>query len=73
MFNTYEQLAKKLAKIMDKDETYKMADLPKLMAKSGEAAMSSAMNAELAKELRDLGFKIEESYIKRFESFEGKN
>jgi hypothetical protein len=74
MFNgdTYRNLAKKIAKIMNKEEKYTVADLPKLLAKSGEAAMHSQQNALIADELREMGYKIEESYIKRFESFSGK-
>lgn len=64
----YRAIAKKLAKDMNKDVSYKKSDLPKMLAKADFAAMHSKQHDLIIDELKDMGFKIEESLM-RFESF----
>jgi len=69
MIGDFDGMAKKVAKNMDKEKTYKVAEIPKLLAKADLAVMHSRDNATVIEILKTMGYKIEESYIKRFESF----
>lgn len=67
--NFHKSVANKLAKIMDKEKSYKMLDIPKLLAQADFAVMHSKDQKEIVQELQEMGFNISESKMMDFDSF----
>lgn len=69
MYNVNQNIAKKVSTTLDKEVTYKKSDIPKLLAKANIAAQHSRDNEEIIEELQDMGYKIVENKIYKFNEF----
>lgn len=69
MNDFHKSVANKLAKIMDKEKSYKLLDIPKLLAQADFAVMHSKDQKEIVEELKEMGFNISESKMMFFDSF----